>query len=191
VAEEIFSGTPDLLGGCPVCARTRFWELPPNAQPLEDTVIDSVVILLTDIKAIITIGNRFKSWNDSMLIRICFGLVLLAMTAGTAHASCGTMQGIARDSARAAANRNDQGHHEWFYAHARQRGALAENIAPTGSRGRAMAMWRASSGHASNLALTGPRFACKETAIACNHRNCFAAMEIGPADQSIKRVRHR
>lgn len=112
--------------------------------------------------------------------------ISLLLTA-VASASCSQMQAIAQSSANAAASRDSQGHHEWFYAHARQRGALAENLAPTGSKSKAMAMWRASAGHASNLALSGSRFACHSTATACNKRNCYAAMEIGPSDQNLKR----
>ncbi len=122
---------------------------------------------------------------------IRFVLILAALPfpifSGIAHASCSTMQAIAQRSAHAAAARNNMGEHQWFYAHGRQRGALAENLAPTGSKATAMHMWRASPGHASNIALRGPRFACKQVAIACNGRNCFAAMEIGPTDRDLRR----
>jgi hypothetical protein len=127
------------------------------------------------------------------ILRTCLivGIIVAAILAiiGYAiqptHASCNNIQRIAQDSANHMAH-TGQYNHSWFLTYGRARGGLAENIAVAKTKSDAIRQWWGSPGHAENMRLSGSRFACKATAVACG-RTCYAAMAIGEPDGAAKK----
>ena len=91
-------------------------------------------------------------------------IVLLLLATVEAEASCATMQKLAQEHSNDMARRGSMDH-AGFMDRAR-RGARAENVAAgVKTRNEAIALWRSSPGHATNMRLPG----CKAVAHAVGH----------------------
>jgi uncharacterized protein YkwD len=116
-----------------------------------------------------------RRWKRGLWFHAALAVSLLAVSAN-ASASCAAMKILAQEHSRDMARRNSMDH-DGFFERRVPRGARAENVmAGVKTEREAIAAWRASWGHAANMALPG----CKGLAHACNKEGrCFWTMEIG------------